>query len=302
MRRLLCFVCVLALLPGCAITPAPKVKTFDVKVRAAKLSDAAVFDAAAALTEADTAYAHGRFAEGLTAYQTIIMRAPDDFEGRGDALLGAADCAIALAAVSPEYLASAGAALMAAEKSGASNARLYASKTLLAIALGVSDDAEVQLNAALEANLDDPRLWNALGRFHDGREEWMAALETYVKAAYIANQNDKPLSPIINNMGMSLLMQGRSEEALDKFTQAVDLNPDTQIYDNNRRLALLLIGDPKTATQGIEDKALARIYNDAGYISARRGQTGTARSFYQSAINLSPVYFAKAEENLKALP
>ena len=48
-----------------------------------------------------------------------------------------------------------------------------------------ADDEEVRLNEALEYNLGDLRLWNALGRFHDNQKRPDLAERTYEKAANV---------------------------------------------------------------------------------------------------------------------
>jgi tetratricopeptide (TPR) repeat protein len=55
------------------------------------------------------------------------------------------------------------------------------------------------------------------------------------------------------------------------------------------------------AVKDLTDKRAAQIYNDAGFLSAGRGQTRKARAYYKKAIELSPIYFEKAEANLLAL-
>ncbi len=161
--------------------------------------------------------------------------------------------------------------------------------------------AEKALRSALKDSPDDHRLWNALGKLHDGHEKWLDALDAYVQALTIAKNSGSSTSAIVNNMGMSLLMQGRKKEALAKFKQANMANPDMPVYNNNLRLAQTLLGKTDKALKGLSETRTAQVYNDAGVIAEARGELGKARSLYMKALEISPVYFELAEKNLVGL-
>lgn len=293
-------------LSACATTKAPKTTVLEkVEVRAAELVEGDTFDAKEAHTQANRLYASGDFKQALSAYENTLVGADLEYASRRDAILGYADSALAMVTISAKYQIKAETAYKSLSElpdlSQVHESRILSGQVLLEIATGESEDAEVRLNEALEVNLHDPRLWNALGHFHDRAGEWVLATETYVKAIEAAGEAEYPLAPIINNMGMSFLMSGRPKDALKKFEHAHDLNGDIEIYDNNRRLALVLTGRMDKAIDDLTDKRAAQIYNDAGFLSARRGQVRKARSYYKKAIELSPIYFEKAEANLLAL-
>jgi len=298
---------VLALgMSACASTKVQNVKVLDnVEIRATETVVAETFDANEIFHQAREDYAGGKFAQALAGYENVLTVADETFEYRPETVLGYADSALALSASSKRFQTKAQTAYtkLAAMEDLSTDIknRVLSGQVLLEITQGDSDDTEVRLNEALEANLDDPRLWNALGRFHDQAGEWVLATETYVKAMEAAGDAGYPLAPIINNMGMSYLMRDKSKDALKKFEQAYAMNSDNHIYDNNRRLALILTGRLDKAVDGLTDKRAAQIYNDAGYVAAGRHEFGTARYYYNKAIELSPTYFEKAELNLAAL-
>lgn len=291
---------------ACASTKTKSSKILEkVEVRAAEIVESEAFDVEAQYEQAKTAYLKGDFNRALLIYENVLNVADDDYEHRRDVILGYGDSALALASNSGLHRLKAEIAYKTLSEfedlSDVHNQKVLAGQVLLEIAAGKSEDIEVRLNEALETNLYDPRLWNALGRYHDREGDWVVATETYVKAMEAAGKMGHTNAPIVNNMGMSQLMQGHTKEALKKFEQAHRLNADVKIYDNNRRLALVLIGRLDKAVKDLTDKRAAQIYNDAGYMSASRGETGTARYYYEKAIELSPVYFEKAELNLLAL-
>jgi Flp pilus assembly protein TadD len=174
---------------------------------------------------------------------------------------------------------------------------LIANYVLAEIATGKVDDIELSLNLALERNLQDPRLWSALGQFYDKQAEHMRAQDHYIKALKMGG----PKAAIINNMGMSLLLQGRREAALKKFEHAIELDQDNQLFDNNRRLVLALQADYQAATEGLTDHRAADILNDAGYIALQRGEMKLAARLLEHSIRLSPRHHQKAQANLEAL-
>jgi tetratricopeptide (TPR) repeat protein len=294
-------------LGACATTKSSKAEELiaNMDVRAAELTEKQIFDALAVHELADSQYTNGNFIAAHSAYRSVLMQGPKDYDNRLAALLGYAESALALSGEAPHYLDNAEEALaaiaMAEDLTDEAADKLLAGQVLLEIAKLECNDIEVRLNEALEQNLDDPRLWNALGHYHDSKNEWLIALETYVKAMKSATDGEHPVAPVINNMGMSLLMQGRSQEALAKFEQAHKINGNIRIYDNNRRLALILSGHVDRALGDLDDKRAAQIYNDAGYVSAANDRTDAARFYYEKAIASSPTYFETAEQNLAVL-
>jgi len=159
------------------------------------------------------------------------------------------------------------------------------------------DNAENAIHDGILINPKDARLWNAKGQWHDRRAEWMDSLACYVTAM----ESGKWRSSTINNMGMSLLLQGRFDEAKDKFKQAKSINPETEIYDNNLRMAHILTNDLRTALSGIDSNRSADLLNDAGFVLAGRGNKSLAARLFKKALDISPVFHPKAQANLDRL-
>lgn len=164
-------------------------------------------------------------------------------------------------------------------------------------ALSISEDAEVALNAALEINMTDTRLWIALGQYYDLNGRSLEAQSTYVQALKAGADH----AVIVNSLGLSHLSSGRFVSALEKFQQANALAPGRALFDNNRRMTLALMGDYDGAIAGAKEGPAAKLYNDAGLIAARAGETNIAAGLFRRALTVSPVYFAPAQANLEAL-
>ncbi len=190
-------------------------------------------------------------------------------------------------------------------------ARLYWEQDWTALDIALSDKLEIgkilsgiytnryenptkAIHDGMMLSPDDARLWNAKGQYHDRREEWMEALSAYLEAM----KTGKWRAGTINNMGMSLLLQDRLTEAQAKFEQALEIRPDSSVYDNNLRMVHILNGDILTALKDLEDRRAADVLNDAGYVAMKRDRTALARRLFEKALEISPVYHHKAQANL----
>jgi len=288
----------------------------DVQVRPVLKTTGSVelqdFNAATALADAQKLQRASDYIASYDAYHILLVRLKtaterpeDESKIRADALLGLADSALSLSWRGEIYEARARTLYTGISEADDSSEdyKRNAENGLLLLDLSSlkQDEAETRLRLALEDSADDPRLWNALGKLQDDNTNWLGALDAYVEALAAAKEKDVSTAAVVNNMGMSLLMQGRKKEALSKFKQAHKANPDMPVYDNNLRLAQTLSGKTNTAVKGLTETRAAQIYNDAGVIAQAQGKPKKARRFYKKAIEKSPIYFEVAEKNLAGL-
>ncbi len=294
---------------GCATTTASTTKTTKIDVRpvvkSTGLVEAVALDVGAELSRAKKLQNASDFAASLVIYEDTLARMVRSHPSRGDVEIGLADCALALAWRGKKYAQQAQKTYQAIPGNAAyTDAVKRRAKSGLLLLDLVNDTPEVgtqKLLSALDTNPNDSRLWNALGEIHDKNNDWMGALDVYVKALKVAKKNGTSTAAVVNNMGMSLLMQGRNKEAVSKFEQAKKANPEMPVYDNNYRLAQILSGKTNKALKGVSETRAAQIYNDAGVIAQSHGNSRQASSLYKKALEISPVYFERAEENLAGL-
>ncbi len=105
-----------------------------------------------------------------------------------------------------------------------------------------------------------------------------------------------------NNLGFNYLLQNRYDEAVASFSRALSLDPGNQRVKNNLGAAYALRGDEGRALQVFEtavDKAGA--YNNLGYLYMTYGKWKEAEKALKRALELKPVYYARARENLDRL-
>jgi len=288
MLRITVLICGL-LLGACASTSAVTVMPVEIKPVTQIKSEPFVPEEVAEL--AREYFAAEQFSDALKEYNRLLAFDPSDEKAR----LGKANSHLALG----EY--SKAAMIFWTDDTDWSEAidltEIEIGRTLSGIYTDRFDSVGKALNDGLAVDPEDGRVWNAKGQWHDGRKEWMSALSAYVTAL----KTGRTRSGTINNMGMSLLLQGRYEEAQRKFEQAGVISPKTEIYDNNLRMSLILLGDLEQALAGIDERRGSDLLNDAGYVAMQRGQNALAERLFLNALEISPVFHAKAQDNLDAL-
>lgn len=111
---------------------------------------------------------------------------------------------------------------------------------------------------------------------------------------------DDPKNPEVQDgLGLSLLMQGRFQEALPFLEKAVDLAPNNASYRNNRGVALMELGNYKGAAADFDaaersvnpdDRVSATI--NRGRLLQRQGEYFAAEKAFTEALARDPQSFA----------
>jgi Flp pilus assembly protein TadD len=142
------------------------------------------------------------------------------------------------------------------------------------------------------------RAWNARGVAADQMNDWASADVAYARAGAIAPERGE----LANNLGWSLLLRGRWDEALVKFEQAAQLDPRSPRIANNLELAREALKDglPRRAP-GESDQAWSARLNDAGVAAAARGERGRAIAAFSQAIETRTAWYGRAADNLAAV-
>ncbi len=116
--------------------------------------------------------------------------------------------------------------------------------------------------------------------------------------ALIGLRPDQPAA--YNNLGFNYLLQKRYTKAISNFNLASVKDPQNKLYQFNLATAYALNGQEKEAMKLFEhvlDTAAA--YNNLGYIYMTQGRSAEAKDALQNALALNPVYYVRAQENLK---
>ncbi|MCX7084427.1 MAG: hypothetical protein NTY69_02710 [Methylococcales bacterium] len=164
--------------------------------------------------------------------------------------------------------------------------------------LGQRLKAKHLLEKAVLSNRCTWRVENALGVISDIEKRYPEAIKHYELA--LNQESSSPL--LMNNIGYSFYLAGDKIAARQYLEEALKLDNGFQRAINN--LALIEV------SEGHYDRALTlfnRImpnyesYNNIGYLCLLNKKYEYAEKYLQMAINQSPVYFLKANENLKSL-
>lgn len=168
------------------------------------------------------------------------------------------------------------------------------------IALLMSGDRETGHGALRQAVSEDSalwRAWNALGQYYDTDRKWDEARECYDNA--LAANGDR--ATFYNNIGVSMLLQGRYEEAEQEFLIALKLSPSNEITCLNLRLSLAWQGKYIEAMSGVNRSEIAETLNNIGYIALLREDYASAQIYLTRALEESPDFLDAAWRNIQFL-
>ena len=241
---------------------------------------------------AEMALETGRTAQAKQLYGAILARAPDDPE----ALMGLGEAEVLLGEHSAALEHSRKAAGLAGERTYLKARALHNAGVALLLT-NRAQQAEQELEAAVELDPTSWRAWNVLGRARDARRAWEEAAAAYERALALAPGE----AAVLNNFGMSKLSAGDADGAAAMFVRALEASPDLAPAETNLRLALALGGRYEEALAGVDAKDMPAALNNTGYAALLRGDYAQARILFLRAIDASPGFYEPAWSNLRFL-
>ena len=163
--------------------------------------------------------------------------------------------------------------------------------------LGQIDAGGELLFQSVRGNAGQWQSWNGIGQYYDAKQQWSSAQSAYDRAFQLSH--GAPI--VLNNQGMSLMLQKRYTEAADKFAMALRIDPHLTTAKTNLRLALAWQGHYQEASAGASQAELGDILNNIGYVAMMRHDYDEAQSYLLRATEVSPTYNKLAWDNLKKL-
>jgi len=147
----------------------------------------------------------------------------------------------------------------------------------------------------------DQKLWrshNYLGIMADRRHLHLSAIAAYKTALAIQPREGM----VLNNLGMAYYMNRHYHQAAKTFYQAMQAGSDSPKIANNLGLALAKLGRFPQAFDAFKKSTnQAKAYNNVGIALLEAGQPRRAMSCFEKAIDLQPMFYEKANENLTML-
>ena len=262
-----------------AIIP-PENETFSPDVTAIFCDSSNPFDVLENLIHARDFYSEREFHKAATAYRTVFLHDPNVFEAR----LGLAESLYALGQVRRSSDV-----LKLSDLGGVPNQYLGRSTTLRLILdsqLSPTEMSATDLRAQIKSHPNDVRLYIALARYYDQQKKWTESRSVYAEALAIEPYH----ATLRNNFGMSLLSQGQFRLAQTQFSKAFEINPENRLYDNNRRLMLILSEEKDRGLSDITSTRQAALLTDAALLLDCSGQSDQAERLYADAIEIDPSY------------
>jgi Flp pilus assembly protein TadD len=158
------------------------------------------------------------------------------------------------------------------------------------------DGAEKYFRHALTLT---PELWqchNFLGILYDRQQRYDVAIAEYRAALTLQPEQGF----LLNNLGMSYYLKGDYEGAVHAFMDALKTAPAQSRIQNNLGLALAKLGRHEEALEAFKHGGdEAKAYNNLGMVHLGEKRYQEAIAAFEKAVQLSPSYYTKANENLK---
>ncbi|WP_242122805.1 hypothetical protein [Sphingobium sp. Sx8-8] len=185
----------------------------------------------------------------------------------------------------------------ALRRSGMSDCRVDEGQGVALLRLGRSPEALEPLRNAVRACADRWRAWNALAIVYDEAQSWALSSAAYERAFQLT---DKP-AQILNNYGLSLLKQGKADEAAVIFDRAHELMPDDARIIANEDTAYVMAGrEIRRRPIDTADEWAQRLSN-AGQVAMRIGNLPLAQAYLSRAVTDADSFVPEAAAALASM-
>lgn len=165
-------------------------------------------------------------------------------------------------------------------------------------ALGNYDQAKQAFAKAQQADPVNPEILTELAICQDMMNRW--DLSEPIFRQVVDLQPSNPMAR--NNLAFNLLVQGEYPEAIRELRQAMRLKPDLDVARNNLAAAYILNDQPELGKRLFNDTlGEAAAYNNLGYLYMLQQRWDDAENALNKAIELNPVFYVRARNNLERL-
>ena len=161
--------------------------------------------------------------------------------------------------------------------------------------MGKEEEAETSFRKAIALQPDRWQTRNFLGMLLDRQKRHQDAIIEYEQGLRLRPDE----ATLLNNAGLAYYLLGRYEDAVQSFHRALLTGSGQPKIHNNLGLALAKLARYHDALESFrrasnEEEA----YNNLGVFYLSNGKAGNAVACFKKAIELSPRYYDKANDNL----
>ena len=161
--------------------------------------------------------------------------------------------------------------------------------------IGQQDEAEASFRKAIALQPDRWQTHNFLGMLLDRQKRHQDAIAEYEQGLRLRPDE----AALLNNVGLAYYLVGRYEDAVRSFQRALLTGSGQPKIHNNLGLALAKLNRFHDALESFRQASSEEeAYNNLGVFYLSSGETGNAVACFKKAIELSPRYYDKANENL----
>ncbi|MGD8529420.1 MAG: tetratricopeptide repeat protein [Syntrophobacterales bacterium] len=158
------------------------------------------------------------------------------------------------------------------------------------------DEAEACFRKASELDSTLWRTHNFLGVIYDYKKQYKKAIREYQEAVALKQNN----GVFYNNMGISYFLAGDYQKAIAAFNRGLSTKSTDSRLSNNLGLVLAEMGRYREALEAFRKGGNeAQAYNNLGCIYLKHGKYEKAKRCFEKAIELKPLFYAKASENAR---
>ncbi|MGA1497710.1 MAG: tetratricopeptide repeat protein, partial [Steroidobacteraceae bacterium] len=161
--------------------------------------------------------------------------------------------------------------------------------------LGERAEARASLERAVALDATRWRALQGLGVIADFMGDHARGTAYFRQAIEIR----KDVPSLFNNLGYSLLLAGDYTSAERAFFDALRVDPSFERASRNLGLLYVRLGLYDQAVTSLErSESKAAALNDVGYLLMLEGKHDLAEGYFRQALEESPVFFERADENL----
>jgi Flp pilus assembly protein TadD len=161
--------------------------------------------------------------------------------------------------------------------------------------MGRLAEAQTALKRVVQLNPGRWRSWNGLGVLADLRRDFVTAQRYYQKALLVLPDHPQ----LLNNRAFSMMMLHRYAEAEVLLRKAVRHAPDDVRVLNNLAWCLAARQHYAEAYKLLQPHIQpAMASNNVGYVAMLQGDYPAAVHYFKQALELSPVFYDRAANNL----